>query len=548
MYNSFVMPKSKLYIVPRELDLRPQVPNNLPVQSTLLVGRGGEVASALGLLVDGDKSGEREKREKGMDGKPEVRLLTLVGPGGVGKTRLALKVAEEALGEAAEGLFEDGVYFVELAGILDAERVAPAIASVLRVGEVQGTPLIETLKAYLQDKRILLLLDNFEQILPAGAMLADLLATCPELRVIVTSRSPLRLSIERELPVTPLALPEVRQHLSVDKLSEFGAVELFVRRASKVEADFELTESNAHAVVEVCRRVDGLPLAIELVAAHARLLSPQSILTRLANPLRLLTGGSHDAGRHQTMRDTIEWSYNLLDEDEQRLFRRLSVFVGGFSLRAAEGICNAGEDISIEASDPLAIEVLEGLEGLIDKNLLNRLEEKVEGDRRLAMLETVREYAWEQLAASGEAEAMQRRHADYYLALAEGLASGTQGLETKSSIASLSAEQDNLRAALKWLLRENGSEASERPMRLIRALNDFLEGHLHVSEFRSWLERALSKARPGATPLRAWCLHRAASLARWQGDFEKAKTLSEESLAMARELGDGLEIANALNI
>jgi predicted ATPase/DNA-binding CsgD family transcriptional regulator len=536
VYNAVAMPRPKLSIVPGAPALRRIVPNNLPVQRTSLIGRDRDIEAALAILSAGE------------DRKSSTQMLTIVGPGGVGKTRLALQVAEETLDD-----FPDGVFLVELAAIIDPELLVPAIAAVLELREVQGSSPLATLVEHLQNKRILLVLDNFEQLMPARAVLERLMASCPDLSLLVTSRSSLRLGAEHVFEVPPLSLPATGEHLTASRALQYGAAALFAARAGFVDPDFRLTDSNVGAVAEVCRKVDGLPLAIELVAAHARLLSPQSMLARLTHPLRLLSVGAKEtSARHKTIRDTIEWSYQLLREEEQRLFRRLSVFVGGFSLRAAESVCNEAGDVSIGADHALAIEVLEGLEAMVDNSLVKRLgqvEEAAgsEGDRRLAMLETVREYAREQLAASGEAEAVQQRHADYYLALSERIGPGIQGPEQAASRAVLAAEQDNMRAALQWLLEREEPGGAEDALRLIRAVHPFWEQRMHLSEFRGWLDRALAQAGPRATPLLAWALQRAASLARWHGDFEKAKALGEQSLAMATELGDDFEIANALN-
>jgi predicted ATPase len=437
------MPKTKLFVVPKEARDADEVPNNLPSHAIRLVGREKEVAAACRLLT-----------------QPDVRLLTVVGPGGVGKTSLALAAARELLGEPVG--FEGGVYLVELASVTHAEMVIPMIATTLEVREGANEELVSTLQAHLVGKRMLLVLDNFEQVVSAGSDLADLLAACPDLKLLITSRSALRLRNEQVFSLSPLSMPkpsgQIGKGQKVQALLRYGAIALFVQRARTLGSEFELTEDNAEAVAEVCRRVDGLPLAIELVAAHARLLSPRSILARMSRPLRLLTAGPADAPeRHQTMRDTIEWSYKLLDEEEQRLFRRVSVFVGGFAVRVAEAVCNRDGNISIEADDPAAIAVLEGLEALVDKNLVRRLEQKdgLDGneDRRLAMLETVRAYAWEQLEASGEAAEMQRRHADYYLRLADTIkVSVDGGPDMKMWLDRLSLEQANLRAALVWLL------------------------------------------------------------------------------------------------
>lgn len=489
-----------------------------------------------------------------------MRLLTLVGPGGVGKTRLALQVAGELLEEFEDG-FEDGVYFVELASIVEADLVVPTIAAVLEVREVPDAPLLTTLISRLQDKRILLVLDNFEQIISARSALAELLAMCPDLKLLVTSRIALGLRTEQEFQVSPLAMPDVASpgghQFGAAQLLQYGAIELFAQRAraqrGAMQADFEITKDNANAVVEICRRVDGLPLAIELVAAHARLLSPQSILARLTRPLRLLSaakdhGGLQDApSRHQTMRDTIEWSYKLLDEEEQRLFRRLAVFVGGFGVRVAEAVCNEVGDIGVEVDDHAAIEVLEGLEALVDKSLLRHLEQTEEGDSRLGMLETVREYALEQLEASGEANAIRRRHADYYLELAERAEPGLESQDIAIWLNRLDREHDNFRAALSWLNEQGESEAADNALRILLASRNFWQRRSLSTEFQSWLERALAQGGPGPTPLRIKAIRRVGWLASKQGDYPRARAWSERALAAARGLGDKRLIASCLN-
>lgn len=520
------MPKSKLFIVPKETAWRERVPNNLPVPPSRLLGREEDVDTICRLLAD-----------------PDVRQLTLSGPGGVGKTRLALEVAEMMLDE-----FEHGVFFVDLAVVSDPAMMIPAIASALQVGEEPGKPLVSALKEHLQDKKILLVLDNVEQIAPAASALPDLLANCPDLKLLITSRAALGLRAGRDLPVSPLTLPPPGQHLAAVELGQYGAVALFVQRASGIDAGFQLTGDNAGAVVEICRRVDGLPLAIELVTAYLGLLSPRSLLARLTHPLHLLTAGSTESpDRHRTMRDTIAWSYGLLTEQEQRLFRRLSVFVGSFSQRGAEAVCNKAGDTAIEPDHPQAIEVLEGMRSLVSKSLVRRIEQEDGEDPRLGMLETVREYALEQLVDSGEAEALRQCHADYYLGLAEQIESSTKGPELTASLARLVAEQDNLRAALQRLLEREEPAGSEDALRLIRALIDFWDKRTHVSELRRWLERALAQAGPDPTPLRAWGLGWACTMARRQGDYQRARAFGEVALAIARELANPVEIARALN-
>jgi non-specific serine/threonine protein kinase len=523
------MQESRFHIVRKEPAPRREVPNNLPAQARPLVGREQEVESACRLLE-----------------KPEVRLLTLVGPGGVGKTRLALQVAEELL-----ELFPDGVYFVELAAIIDPNLVAPAVASVLpaeAVAERAGAAVISLLKEYLRDKKVLLVLDNFEQIVQAGGSVSDLVVECPQLKVIVTSRSALRLGVEHQLTVDPLALPRQGAQLSVSSLSQYGAVELFVQRARAVNPDFELTAANGSAVVDVCRRVDGLPLAIELVAAHARLLPPGAILARLAHPLRLLKGGPSEApSRQQTMRDTIEWSYKLLDEGEQALFRRMAVFVGGCTVRAAEAVCNEAGDIEVEADQPAAIAVLEGMEALADNSLVRRRDHTEEGDPRVSMLETVREYALEQLAASGEMEAMHRQHARYYSALAGRLEGDVRSSDVPTWMGRVGPEHGNLRAAMRWLLEQEGPAEREAALRLILGLEDFWGRFYSTGEIQQWLETALGGSERRTTLLRVRGLRYAARLSYLRADYDRAEEWAEEALVGARELNERVLIAASLN-
>ena len=395
-------------------------PNNLPLQPTPLVGREREVA-------------EVEDRIQ----SEEVRLLTLTGPGGTGKTRLVLQAAADLLEE-----FEDGVFFVALATITDPELVPSTIAGPLGVKESAEQPLTETLKSYLREKELLLLLDNFEQVLEGTPVVGELIAACPKLKVLATSRIPLRLYGEQEYAVPPFALPDPRVLPPVKVLTQYEAVRLFVERARAVKADFSVSNENAPAVAEICARLDGLPLAIELAGARLRILPPQKMLERLSNRLKLLKGGARDLPtRQQTLRGTIDWSYELLKEDEKTFFRRLSVFSGGRTLDAIEEIC-----------DPEGhLDVLDAVESLVEKSLL-RQEEGPEGEPRFVMLETVHEYAREKLQESGEAEAIKRAHAEYFFALAEEAEPELEGPDQLQWMDRLEAEHDNMRAALSWSL------------------------------------------------------------------------------------------------
>jgi predicted ATPase len=394
--------------------------HNLPSRLTSFIGREREVRAARELLL--------------RDG---VRLVTLTGPGGTGKTRVALQTTAEVL-----DAFEDGVVFVELAPIAAPTLVVPTVAQAVGVRDAGNRPAMEALEAYLRDRRLLLLLDNFEQVVAAAPDIARLLAACPGLKVLVTSRAPLHLSGEHEYPVPPLPLPIVGDPGSTAELAANPAVALFVQRAQEVRPDFGLTDENAATVAEVCRRLDGLPLAIELAAARIKLLPPRELLARLERRLPLLTGGPRDAPeRQRTLRDAIAWSHDLLDDVEQVLFRRLSVFVGGCSIQAAGGVCVADAD--------LGFDVLDGVASLLNKSLLRR-EDGPGGEPRFSMLETVREYALERLEACGETTAIRRRHAEFFLDLAERIEVELWGPDQSALLDRCEAEHDNFRAVLAW--------------------------------------------------------------------------------------------------
>jgi predicted ATPase/class 3 adenylate cyclase len=373
----------------RTLDARP---NNLPLQPTPLLGRERETAAVQGLLR-----------------RLDLRLVTLTGPGGTGKTRLGLQVAANLLDD-----FPDGVFFVDLAPIRDPDLVLSTIAQVLGVQESGGQPLLEALKAYLREKQILLLLDNFEQVIAAAPTVGELLSTCRGLKVLVTSREALRLRGEQEFPVPPLPVPDPKHLPPVEALCDYASVALFVQRAASARPDFGLTPENAAAVAEICQRLDGLPLAIELAAARVKLFGAEALLARLGSRLKVLTGGARDLpARQQTLRNTITWSYDLLEANEQRLFRRLSVFGGGWTVDAVEAVCNAEGD--------LGLDVLDGIVSLAERSLLQQLGEDAEGEPRFAMLETLREFGLECLESSGEAQAIRQRHANFFLVTGDSL-------------------------------------------------------------------------------------------------------------------------------
>src|SRR6266567_1116039 len=485
---------------------KPAPKHNLPVQLTPLIGRKHDSASAAALLR-----------------RPEIRLLTLTGTAGVGKTRLALHLATELL----DG-FADGVYFVPLAPISDHALVVPTIAQTLTLREVSDRPFLDLLEDYLQDKQLLLVLDNFEQVVRAAPLLSELLEVCLELKLLVTSREVLHLRAEHQFAVPPLDLPDLKHLHKSQSLSQYAAVELFLQRAQAVKPDFQMTPANARAIGEICSRLDGLPLALELAAARIKLLSPQALLARLEHRLSVLTGGAQDVPvRQQTLRNTIEWSYNLLDAQEQQLFRRLSVFVGGCTLPAIEAICAALDDADGEG------QVLDRVASLIDKSLLQRTEQG-EDELRIGMLETIREYGLERLIVSGEAEAARQAHAMYYLALAEEANAELSGPRQAVWLERLEVEHDNLRAVVRWSLEpaEDVAQRREALLRLGGALVEFWHVHGHYSEGRNVLESALAGSEGVAAPVRVKALGAAAMLVTMQGDVEQATILVEESLTL----------------
>jgi predicted ATPase/class 3 adenylate cyclase len=489
-------------------------PNNLPLQPTLLIGREREVEEVRGRLL-----------------RPEVRLLTLTGPGGTGKTRLALQVAAEVLEE-----FPDGVFFVPLAAVGDPGLVASTIARTLGVVEVGDKPLVESLKDYLRERRMLLVLDNFEQVLEATPLLDELMGVAPGLKLLVTSRAPLRLYGERSFPVPPLSVPDPRRLPDLKALSQYEAVRLFIERAQDAKPDFNVTSENAPAVAEICARLDGLPLAIELAARRIRLLTPQAMLSRLSNRLKVVTGGAKNLPeRQRTLRGAVEWSYDLLDEDEQVLFARLSVFAGGRTLEAMEAICDAEGD--------LGVDVLDGVESLVEKSLL-RQEEGPNGEPRFVMLETIHEYARERLEESGEAETVKRAHAEYFLELAEKAEIKATDAASSEWLERLETEHDNFRVALSWALEHGEAETA---LRLAGALGVFWLMRGHLSEGASWLESALRHADGIPAPVRAKALDMAGSIENYRGEHELAQSLLEESAALYRATEDKRGLARMLN-
>jgi predicted ATPase/DNA-binding winged helix-turn-helix (wHTH) protein len=474
---------------------------DLPKPRTSLVGREQQVAEASELLLRGD-----------------VRLLTFTGPGGAGKTRLAVAVAS-----AMENRFTAGVQFVNLASITDPGLVATALADALEIQQLPNRTTAQLIGDHLQNSGpFLLLLDNFEQVLPAATLVADTLEACPSLKILVTSRSCLRIYGEQEFPVTPLA--------------QNYAVELFAQRAAAVWPDFAISSENALAVQEICLRLDGLPLAIELAAARTKVLSPSGLLQRLECPLLFLTGGARDLPeRQQTLRQTIDWSHGLLNEAEGKLFRRFSVFVGGCTLEAAEAVCNTSRD--------LGIDLFEGLSSLVDKNLVQRVD-RAEAEPRFAMLETIREYALERLDESGEQSAARRAHAAYCLVLAEEGNPELNSADRARWLTQCDVEIDNFRSALDWLVQTVDLDWG---LRLCVALFRFWDMREHLTEGRARLETVLRLAGAGRSKDRARVSLFLGALATAQGDYLAAEEVIKQSLCLYEELGDESGIAASLN-
>jgi predicted ATPase/class 3 adenylate cyclase len=510
----------------KTLDIRP---NNLPVQRSPLVGREAELATVQRLLLRNDTG-----------------LLTLTGAGGIGKTRMALQVAAELIDK-----FQDGVFFVSLAHITDPTLVAPAIAQALNIKEDAGRSLTADLADYLSDKQLLLVLDNFEQVLKAVSVASALLAAAPRLKVLATSREVLHLKGEQEFNVPPLRMPDLTRLPAAQALSQYDAVALFIQLARLVRPDFQVTNETAPAIAEICYRLDGLPLAIELAAARIRLLTPQAMLARLASRLRLLTGGARDLPeRQQTLRSTLQWSYDLLQPAEQQLFRRMTVFVGGCTLEAAEAVCGPGAGNSSSpqppAPSPLS-DVLDLVASLVDKSLV-RQEVDADGEPRFVMMETIREYGTELLESTGsdEAELLRRAYAEYYLAIARasmaGILTGTgdnSGRSQSMWLHQLTVEHDNLTAALDWAIaRRDAGMALDFAGDLWwfwRTAGYHSEG---VTKLREVLPLAGDVADSAPTASRANVLLGISSLAWTAGDFATAASYAEQSAAIFRELGE----------
>jgi predicted ATPase/class 3 adenylate cyclase len=504
-------------------------PNNLPVEAMPIIGREKQLAEIEQLLA-----------------RENVRLVTLTGPGGTGKTRLAVQVAAELAGSDH---VPDGVWFVDLVTISAPSLVIASIAQTLGLRESAGETVLDTLASYLKSKHLLLVLDNFEQVVEAAPDIAHLMQAAAPLKIIVTSRTPLKIGGEREYPVPALGLPQIGPGSGplpeLGTLAEYDAVELFIERAQAVKHDFELTEDNASAVAEICVRLDGLPLAIELAAARIKVLPPQAMLARLQSALSLLTGGRRDLpARQQTLRNAIEWSYNLLNEGEKQFFRRQAVFSGGATLDALEAVCNHDE--------ALQVDVLDGAQALLDNSLLQQREGR-DGEPRYWMLETIHEYAGEKLRESGEIEALEKAHTLYFKRLAQEVEPQLEGATQESSMSRLEDEHDNMRAALLWARNRaarGDTEAALIALELVSALRRFwILGH-YITEGREQLTAVLSlpvEAEGATSVLRAWALQGAGVLAWMQGQAQAARSLYGEGLALFRDVQDKNGIASVLD-
>ena len=489
-------------------------PSNMPVQRTAFIGREREMANLRHLLIRGD-----------------VRLVTLTGPGGIGKTRLAVQVGAEMSAE-----FPGGVCFVPLSAVSSKESVTRAIAQAIGLREMPGQSSQESLKEYVGGltQPLLLLLDNFEHLLSAASDVADLLTLNPNLKVMVTSQALLHIYGEHELPVPALSAPDLR-HIphAPEALSRFAAVALFLERAKAVKHDFTLTKDNASAIATICSRLDGLPLAIELAASRVKVLSPTAMLTRLESSLNLLTGGARDLPeRQQTLRGTVNWSYSLLNAAEQSLVRRLSVFTGGCTLEAVEAVCDTKGD--------LGIDVLDGMSSMVDKSLIQQIEQPGV-ELRFSMLSAIREYALERLAESGEEFATRRAHSAYYVVLAEEC--GEEFASHPEWLERFDQEQHNFREALEFLIRTRDADWGPR---LGSALFHFWELREHFAEGGAFMDRLL-KLQAVQPKMRAHLSFCAAVLVDLQGDFDSARKLQQQNLETCRELHDYRGVAVALN-
>jgi predicted ATPase len=484
---------------------------SVPTPLTRLIGREAEVAALRTILR-----------------RDDVRFVTLTGAGGTGKTRLAIEVA---VGLA--DVFSDGVVFADLSPLTDPALVVPTIATTLGVGETVGQPLRETLATFLAAKRWLLVLDNCERILAAAPEITALLAASPGLSVLATSREPLHVRGEREFPVLPLSLPAAAPMQALAEIASIPAITLFVERAEASQPDFTMTTENVAAVAAICRRLDGLPLAIELAAARVKVLPPQALLVRLEHRLPLLTGGGRDLpARQRTMRDAIAWSYDLLTSEQKRLFRRLAVFAGGFTLGGAEAV----------AAPDSSLAVLDGLVALVEQSLVRQMPSN-DDEPRYHMLETVREFGVEQLAYSGEGDEARQRHAEHYLRMSADLAQGRTILMDQDSLTRVVAEHDNVRLALTWFDEHSQIDAL---LQLSSLLYGLWVGRGLYREGLQWVGRALEQSNYETSAALVRALNGAGILAIFQGDNARGDTSLAKAEALARELGDPSLIGETL--
>jgi predicted ATPase/class 3 adenylate cyclase len=493
---------------------------NLPSLSTSFVGRDQEIDTICAQLR-----------------RPDVRLLTLIGTAGVGKTRLALQVATTVTDQ-----FEDGICFVALEQYNDAGEVVTAIAQALGVQQGRGGPLLEKVKESLRGLSILLVFDNFEQVLPARMELVDLLASCPRLKVLVTSREMLHLQAEQLFEVSPLPLPVPGRLVDLQTLSQNASVSLFLQRAQAVSPDFQLTSGNATDITGICTRLDGIPLAIELAAARTRHFPPHVLLAQLEKGFTVLSGKALDIpARQQTLQGAIAWSYNLLSFEEQVVFRRFAVFANGSTLAAAESVCIA--------SGQLNRGVVEVLEELVDKSMVQQ-QNRENGEMRFWLLQTLREYGLERLSEAGELETTRVAHFAYFLSWVERIAPMLLGAEQADWLDRLDREYENVRVALEWILDETGEETrrAEQALRLCVVLMGFWEIRGYIAEGLAFMERALAKSQHVAPSIRAMALHYAGFLALMQDDSVRAEEFLRESQLLFRESGDKLGMANILRL
>jgi len=486
-----------------------EIPTNLPTRLTSFVGRERELATVSELLKS-------------------ARLVTLTGPGGTGKTRLALRVASDMLQR-----FDHGVFFVELAPITDPHLVPSVIGSTLGIGEEGPRPILETLKRELRDRTTLLVLDNFEQVVEAGSAIGAILGAAARVRALVTSRAPLQIEGEREAPVPPLGLPDPGRPLEPADAKRYESVALFLDRAAAFDTSFALTQDNAQAVARICTLLDGLPLAIELAASRLRLLSPQALLERLDRSLALLASGSRDLpARQRTLRGAIAWSHDLLNEELRTLFRRLAVFAGGFTLETAQAICDPDGDIRID--------LLDGLQSLLYASLVRRRTDQA-GGVRFDLLQTIREFGLERLEEDDQADVIRRRHALYFLDLAQTAKPKLREPGFFQVVGGLAAEHENLRTAMAWAVANDQGEVA---LRMIEAFWRFWHFHGDLSAGRRWADQALAlPSAAGRTNARAKALIGRGSLAYWQNDTAGALLDYEDALSILEAIAAPTETA-----